>query len=135
MSAGSKNRWSGGGSPPRRRRKRGTRKPWLGFSAPWAARKWLVRKFRAKTQSAREREAMAVGTAIQCAPPLENPRCEKCGNSGRILERIEGQRPRMTDQYCDCRMAKDLEGVERRKQAAAGPADGEEAQPAGRRDR
>jgi hypothetical protein len=103
--------------------------PLRGFHSPMAGLKWLVKKFRAKTRLATERDAMAAGTASQCAPPLENPRCEKCGNSGRILERIEGQRPRMTDQYCDCRMGRDLEGVERRKRAAAGPVDGEEAQP------
>ena len=83
--------------------------------SPMAGLKWLVKKFRAKTQSAAELEAAAASTAIQCSPPRENPRCEKCGNSGRILDRVEGRRPTITDQYCDCRMGGDLEAVERRQ--------------------
>jgi len=86
-----------------------------GFHSPMAGLKWLVKKFRTKTQSAAELEAAAASTAIQCSPPRENPRCEKCGNSGRILDRVEGRRPTITDQYCDCRMGGDLEAVERRQ--------------------
>ena len=83
-----------------------------GFRHPMAGLKWLVKRFRAKTQSAAEREAAARTTALA---PRENHRCEKCGNSGRILDRVEGQRPTMTDQYCDCGMGRDLEAVERRR--------------------
>jgi hypothetical protein len=96
--------------------------PLSGFRSPMAGLKWLVKKFRTKTRSAAELEAAAQGAVGTLSPPAERPRCEKCGNSGRVLERIEGQRPRATDQYCDCAMGKELEAVERRLHMAAIPA-------------
>ena len=96
--------------------------PLSGFRSPMAGLKWLVKKFRTKTRSSLELEAAAQATVVTLSPPAESPRCETCGNSGRVLERIEGQRPRTTDQYCDCRMGKELEAIERRPRAAAAPA-------------
>ena len=96
--------------------------PLGGFRSPMAGLKWLVKKFRTKTRSALELEASTQGAAVILSPPAENPRCETCGNSGRVLERIEGQRPRTTNQYCSCRMGKELEAVERRMSEVAVPA-------------
>jgi hypothetical protein len=88
--------------------------PLTGFHSPMAGLKWLVKKFRNKTQSSLELET-EIKAALGILPPLkESPRCEPCGNSGRVLERIEGQRPTMTDRYCDCRMGKELKAVEHR---------------------
>jgi helix-turn-helix protein len=94
--------------------------PLSGFRSPMAGLKWLVKRFRTKTRSAPELEAAAQGAVGTLSPPAESPRCEKCGNSGRALERIESQRPRTTDQYCDCRMGKELEAIERRLRTAGG---------------
>lgn len=88
--------------------------PLSGFRSPMAGLKWLVKKFRTKTRSSLEMEAAAQGAVGTLSPPAESPRCETCGNCGRVLERIEGQRPRATDRYCDCRMGKELEALERR---------------------
>ena len=95
--------------------------PLNGFHSAMAGLKWLVKKFRTKTRSAMELAAEAASTF---RPPVETPRCEKCGSSGRIIERIEGQRPTVTDQYCDCRMGKAVAAIERRKHTAPVPADG-----------
>jgi len=86
-----------------------------------AGLKWLIKKFRTKTHSSVELQTEAEAALEILSPPAESPRCEPCGNSGRVLERIEGQRPRMTDQYCNCRMGKELEAVERRQRKAAVP--------------
>jgi len=100
-----------------------TENPLAGFHSPMAGLKWLVKKFRAKTRSSLELQNEAKA-ALGILPPLaESPRCEPCGNSGRVLERIEGQRPRMTEQYCNCRMGKELKAIERRSRPAAVPAD------------
>ena len=85
-----------------------------GFHTPMAGLKWLVKKFRAKTLSSQELEDRSTLASVILSPPAERPRCETCGNSGRVLEQIEGDRPRATDQYCTCRMGKELESVERR---------------------
>ena len=98
--------------------------PLNGFHSAMAGLKWLVKKFRTKTRSALELEAAAARAASRFSAPVENPRCQKCGNTGRILERIEGHQPRMTNQYCDCRMGKDIELVERRKPKAVAPIGG-----------
>jgi hypothetical protein len=87
-----------------------------GFRNPMAGLKWLVKKFGIKTRSLLELEAEAqryLGPG-SLPPPEEGTRCETRNNSGRILERVDGGRPRMTDQYCDCRMGKDLKSAERR---------------------
>jgi hypothetical protein len=73
--------------------------PLAGFRSPMVGLKWLVKKFRTKTRSSPELETEAKAALGILSLPAESPRCEPCGNSGRVLERIEGQRPRMTDQY------------------------------------
>jgi hypothetical protein len=95
--------------------------PLTGFHSPMAGLKWLVKKFRTKTRSSLELGNEAKRALGILSPPAESPRCEPCGNSGRVLERIEGQRPRMTEQYCDCRMGKELKTVETRKRTPAVP--------------
>jgi hypothetical protein len=95
--------------------------PLSGFRSPMAGLKWLVKKFPAKTRSASEMDS-TVRVARALSAPVEAPRCERCGNTGRILERIEGQRPRATEQYCDCPMGREIEAVEKRKQTAKAPA-------------
>jgi Helix-turn-helix domain len=97
--------------------------PLNGFRSPMAGLKWLVKKFRAKTCSSLELETETIAALGILPPPKESPRCEPCGNTGRVLERIEGQRPRVTDQYCDCRSGKELKTIETRKAAPAVPAD------------
>lgn len=74
-----------------------------------AGLKWLVKNYRPKTLTAGNIEKQIAQTGIfrGIAPPAEAPRCEKCHNSGRVLERIP--------EYCDCRMGKDLKAVELRK--------------------
>ena len=94
--------------------------PLSGFRSPMAGLKWLVKKFRTKTRSSPELETAAKERLLP--QPVEGPRCQTCGNTGRVLERIEGQRPRTTEQYCACRMGKELEAVERRVHTAAVPA-------------
>ena len=98
--------------------------PLKGFHSPMAGLKWLVKKFRTKTRSAVDL-ASAVGAQSVPSLPVEAPRCEKCGNTGRILQRIEGEpRPIATDEYCDCRMGREIEAVERRKHTATATHDG-----------
>ncbi len=111
-----------------------SKNPLSGFRSAMAGLKWLVKKFRTKTRSAGELKAVAVVAAGTFSPPVVATRCEKCGGSGRILERINGQRPIMTDQYCDCRMGKDLEIVERKRRKATGGSDTQaaHAEPPGR---
>ena len=87
------------------------------FASPMAGLKWLVKNFRTKSQSAVELGSEA-GATSRFLAPVESPRCERCDNAGRVLERVEGERPRMTGEYCDCRMGNDLLAVERRKHAA-----------------
>lgn len=94
--------------------------PLSGFRSPMAGLKWLVKRFHVKTRSSRDLEAAAEGAAGELTPPAEAPRCRSCNNTGRVLERIEGQRPRATDQYCDCRMGKELEAAEHRIRAGEG---------------
>jgi hypothetical protein len=101
--------------------------PLPGFHTPMAGLKWLVKKFRAKTRTSLEL-ASALGAVGTLSPPTEGPRYEICSGSGHVLERIEGQRPIMTDQYCDCRMGRELAAVDRRVRTATAPA---EAQAAG----
>ena len=102
--------------------------PLNGFHSPMAGLKWLVKSFRIKTRSAAELDSVA-GARIAPSLPVEAPRCEKCDNTGRILERIEGEpRPTATDQYCDCRMGREIEAVERRKHKVTVPLDGPSAQ-------
>jgi len=96
--------------------------PLNGFHTPMAGLKWLVKKFRNKTQSAAD---LAAGTAgLQSAPsiPAEVPRCEKCCNTGRIFQCLGGEL-RPTDQYCDCPMGRDIAAVERRKDNATASSD------------
>jgi hypothetical protein len=100
------------------------RNPLSGFHTPMAGLKWLVKKFRTKTLSAVELASEAGATSPFLAS-VETPRCEKCGNTGRLLERVDGERPRVTDQYCDCRMGKEVLAVERRKPTATAPSDRE----------
>ena len=86
------------------------------FDSPMAGLKWLVKRFRGKTRSAAD---VSVGFgAGNGLSQVDNPRCEKCGNTGRIVERVEGYSPTMTDEYCDCPMGKDLRVAERRKDKA-----------------
>jgi hypothetical protein len=88
------------------------------FHNPMAGLKWLVKKFQAKTHSAGDLEAVTVCRGAS-SRPMENPRCEACSNSGRILLHVEGgSRPRVTSEYCNCQMGKDLQVVEKRKQKA-----------------
>jgi len=98
--------------------------PLSGFHSSMAGLKWLVKKFRAKTRAAAEREAAKVGAASQST---STQRCEKCANLGRVLERIEGQRPTMTDQYCDCPMGKKLKTIEQRNHTEVIRVDGQGA--------
>ena len=102
--------------------------PLSGFRSPMAGLKWLVKKFRTKTRSAVDLESAARALSA-FSPPVETPRCERCGGSGQVLERIEGQRPRMTGQYCDCRMGKQLEALERQTDPAPVDADTERSRP------
>src|SRR5579883_21605 len=88
--------------------------PLGGFHSPMAAVKWLVKKFGNKTRSSRELEAANRLAAGTLSPPIEAPRCDRCSNTGRVLDRTEAQRATATEQYCDCRMGKELEAVERR---------------------
>ena len=85
--------------------------PLAGFRSPMAGLKWLLNKFVTKTRSHVEIE-----TAFKAAgpAPAEVPRCEMCAGSGRVLERTEGERPTTTDQYCDCRLGRDLKRIESR---------------------
>jgi hypothetical protein len=88
------------------------------FYNPMAGLKWLVKKFQAKTHSAGDLE-VATGCRGGSSGSMENPRCQTCGNSGRILRHVEGEsRPRVTSEYCSCQMGKDLQAVEKRKQKA-----------------
>ena len=89
--------------------------PLAGFDNPVAGLKWLVKRFRFKTRSSLKLET-AAQRALGIILPLtaESVRCETCNNSGRVLERTEGQRPRVTDQYCNCRMGQELESAEHR---------------------
>jgi hypothetical protein len=98
--------------------------PLHGFVNPMAGLKWLVKNFRTKSQSAVELESAAEPVRRFMAP-VEGPRCERCDGTGRVLERTGGERPRLTDQYCDCPMGKDLRSVEGRKPTAmARPSEG-----------
>jgi hypothetical protein len=97
--------------------------PLSGFRSPMAGLKWLVKRFRTKTRSSLELEAAAQGAVGTLSRPAESPRCDTCGNSGRVLERIEGKRSRATDKYCDCRMGKELEAIERRPLTAVSRAE------------
>ena len=89
--------------------------PLSSFHSPMAGLKWLVKRFRAKTRS---------GAGNRLSQVLYSPPCEKCGSTGRIIERVDGCPLRTTDQYCDCRMGKDLEIAERRKDKAVSAVDG-----------
>ncbi|MBZ5609773.1 MAG: helix-turn-helix domain-containing protein [Acidobacteriia bacterium] len=96
--------------------------PLRGFRSPMAGLKWLAKKFRTKTKSAAHLESEVQRRHPRA--PNEIPRCEKCQNTGRVLECVQGeQRPRATEQYCDCQMGKELEAVERRKKKASMPLD------------
>ena len=89
--------------------------PLQGFASPMAGLKWLVKQFQKKTESAADLESKA-RSRYGCLPVVETTRCEKCGASGRVLEHVPGeQRPRATEEYCDCRMGKELEVFEKRK--------------------
>ena len=68
--------------------------PLDGFRSPMAGLKWLVKKFCSKTQLGSASEK-AAGIAGRLPAKIEAPRCEKCANSGRILEYLEGVRPKM----------------------------------------
>ena len=103
--------------------------PLTGFRSPMAGLKWLVRKFRAKTRTLSKTEAATQGTAGLLPSPVDSPRCEVCGGSGQVLERIEGQRPKLTDLYCQCRTGRELEVVRRRLRSAAPPPVAQEVQP------
>jgi len=93
--------------------------PLKGFRSPMAGLKWLVKRFRTKTKSAEHLESEA-RRRHTCAPAVETPRCDKCANTGRVLEQGEGeQRPKVTDEYCGCQMGRDLEAVEKRKENAS----------------
>jgi len=97
--------------------------PLKGFRSPMAGLKWLVKKFRIKTKSAEHLESEA-RRRYTCAAAVEIPRCDKCANTGRVLEQSEGaQPPKVTDQYCDCQMGKELEAVESRKKKVSMPID------------
>jgi len=100
-----------------------TENPLSGFHKPIAGLKWLVKKFRTKTRSSMELESEVKAALGILPPPAESPRCEPCGNSGRLLERVNGQRPRVTDQYCECRMGKDLKAIEQRPRTVPASAD------------
>jgi hypothetical protein len=54
-----------------------------------------------------------VPRAVTPETRAENQPCPKCRGGGRVLELIEGQRPRQTDQYCDCPMAKSVQAADR----------------------
>lgn len=105
-----------------------------GFQSPMAGLKWLIKKFRLKTKSSAVLEAAATVAVGRMSPPAEVPRCERCGGAGRVLERIEGSRPKMTDQYCDCRLGKELEAVESRPRTAEEPAAAQHGRVESRRD-
>ena len=51
--------------------------------------------------------------------------CPKCRGGGRILELIEGQRPRQTDRYCDCPQGKEIDATERRIRSSSATAKNE----------
>jgi hypothetical protein len=51
--------------------------------------------------------------------------CPKCRGGGRILELTEGQRPRQTDQYCDCPRGKEINATEQRIRSASATAKNE----------
>ena len=68
---------------------------------------------------AKKRNRAVLETMFAITAPVddvkETPRCHRCGGGGMVLEHIEGQRPRQTDQYCDCQMGRDIKDIERRK--------------------
>jgi hypothetical protein len=75
----------------------------------------------AKTMVAEHQKQMA---GIPTETVVETPRCAKCNGSGYLLEQTEGQRPRLTGEFCACKLGKDLAAIERRaaKKAAAAAA-------------
>jgi hypothetical protein len=65
--------------------------------------------------------AKKIGSKMPGSPPTQQSittnttePCAKCRGSGRILEFIKGQRPQLTDRYCDCAMGMEIERTERR---------------------
>jgi hypothetical protein len=90
------------------------RNPLAGFRTPMAGLKWLLKRAGTKTRSAKEIES-AAQVATARLTPRENERCQLCRNTGRVIQQDQGGQPATTDQYCQCRMGKDLERVESRK--------------------
>jgi len=72
----------------------------------------------AKTMVAEHQKQMA---GIPTEAVVETPRCAKCNGCGYLVERIEGQRPLPTGEFCACQLGQDLAALERRaaKRAAA----------------
>jgi hypothetical protein len=54
------------------------------------------------------------------AAVVETPRCRHCNGGGYLLERVEGQRPQQTGEFCACKLGEDLATNQRR--AAKGAA-------------
>jgi hypothetical protein len=95
--------------------------PLCGFKSPMAGLKWLVKNSEAKARSTAEAE-FAAHAVLPGLLSVELPRCIRCGNSGWVLERREGERPLATNQHCDCTMGRDVEAVERRRVTSAATA-------------
>lgn len=72
----------------------------------------------AKKMVAEHQKQMA---GIPTETVVETPRCAKCNGTGYVLERIEGQGPLQTGEFCACKLGKDLAVLERRaaRKAAA----------------
>jgi hypothetical protein len=95
--------------------------PLGGFKSPMAGLKWLVKNAKAKSCSAAEAEHDA-GVLLARLTPEQLQPCARCGNTGWVLDRREGERPVATNCICGCRMGKELEAVERRKALATASA-------------
>jgi hypothetical protein len=74
----------------------------------------IAQKYSAKCRA----EALEAFSFRWKQPVEPEPRCEKCDGFGMVLERIEGERPRMTEAYCVCQTGKDLKAVEFRAKPA-----------------